>query len=295
RPQDPLGPAGGQQASLPHQPKDPGLGRANPLHAKARPDLAVPFAQKRRGREHLPDVAGQRLVRVRRLRPSLGRLPGRLRGAALMVIERRPAQAPLLAHPDHTIAALLGRRRGAAHRVDLPATKGAPPRRRLTASRESSRRIVRSPTKAFSRAADGRDDELARLFRLAWPPAKNWSRHSAIRAAVTPNSRDTRSRSSPRSTRSTASTFLREEQRPRSAFDFAMDTSFMRGQYAPNRCPKKSWGEGDSTVVQAHPQQRFPTPFPVPGQNPISGENASFAGLVGGLNPFFFRSESHRV
>ncbi len=47
RPQDPLGPARGQEAGLSHQAEDPELGGANPLRAEARPDLAMPFAEKR--------------------------------------------------------------------------------------------------------------------------------------------------------------------------------------------------------------------------------------------------------
>jgi len=43
---DTLGPPRGQQPRLPHQTEDPGFGRANPLHAEPRPDLAVPFAQE---------------------------------------------------------------------------------------------------------------------------------------------------------------------------------------------------------------------------------------------------------
>ena len=47
----------------------------------------------------------------------------------------------------------------------------------------------------------------ARLFRLAWPAARNRSRHCEARAAVIPTARDTDSRSSPRNRRSTTSRF----------------------------------------------------------------------------------------
>jgi hypothetical protein len=244
RPHGPRGAARGRAASLPHQPEPPELGGPDAGHAQARPALAGPFAQKRRRGEPLPDVVGQGLIRVRRLRPPLGRLAGWPLGTAPLVRARRPGHAPLLAHPVHTKATLLGRRRGVAHRVDRPATQGRPPRRRWTASRASARRLVRSPTKAFNRANSSSRPSAARLFRPAWPLARNWSRQSERVAAVTPSSRETRSSSSPRSTCNTASTFLREEKRPRSAFNLAMDTSFNEGQDAPNQGPKKSWGGG---------------------------------------------------
>ena len=49
-------------------------------------------------------------------------------------------------------------------------------------------------------------------------------------------------RSSPRSTRSTTSIFLREENRPRSVFAFAMDTSVHQGAVCPNGVSKEIVG-----------------------------------------------------
>ena len=173
------------------------------------------------------------------------RLAGSVGGlAALVMIERRPAYPPFLTDSHHAIAPLLGRRRGVAHRVDLPVAKGKPPRSRWTASLDSSSRIVKSPTKAFNRSSSSSQPSAARLFKPACPLATNWSRHSDTVAAVSPASRETRSRSSPRNRRHTTSIFLREENRPRSAFDFAMNTSLTEGQYAPIECPRKSWGGG---------------------------------------------------
>ena len=51
-------------------------------------------------------------------------------------------------------------------------------------------------------------------FSPAWPAVRNWSRHCEARAAVIPNSRDTDSRSSPRSRRSTVARLRRAEHRP---------------------------------------------------------------------------------
>ncbi len=157
-------PAGRQEMGLPHKPEDTRLGRTNPLRPQPCPDFAMPFSKKRRGGQHLPDVSREPLVRVRRLRPSLGGLSRRTRHASLLVIERCPTQSPFRTDPNHTIRALCGRRHGVAHRVDLPVAKGAPPRNRWTASRDSSNRIVKSPTKAFSRASSSSRSSATRLF-----------------------------------------------------------------------------------------------------------------------------------
>jgi hypothetical protein len=52
---------------------------------------------------------------------------------------------------------------------------------------------------------------------------------------------------------------LREEKRPRSAFDFATDTSFNEGQDAPNQCPKKSWGGGKGAYFKQELPREFRT------------------------------------
>src|SRR6185437_1577475 len=185
-------------------------------------------------------MARERLIGVHRLRPPLDGRDGRLCNAGLLVITRRPIQAPFLTEPDHTIRALDGRQRGVAHRVNLLELKGVPALRRLTTSRDNSSRIVRSPTRAFRRASSSSRPLAVRLFKPASPLVMECSRHSDNVAAVMPRSREIKSRASPRNTRSTASTFLREENRPRSGFDCAMDTSLNEVQYAPNVCPRKS-------------------------------------------------------
>ena len=72
------------------------------------------------------------------------------------------------------------------------------------------------PQEAF-RLAQAR--RLQRVLAYWWtntarPAAKNWSRHWEARAAVIPNSRDTDSRFSPRSRRSTVARLRRAENRP---------------------------------------------------------------------------------
>ena len=71
-----------------------------------------------------------------------------------------------------------------------------------------------SPTLACSRWCSSSLASGARLFSPAWPAARNWSRHCEARAAVIPNSRNTDSRSSPRSRRSTVARLRRAENRP---------------------------------------------------------------------------------
>ena len=71
-----------------------------------------------------------------------------------------------------------------------------------------------SPTLACSRWCASSRASGARLFSPAWPAARNWSRQCEARAAVIPNARDTDSRSSPRSRRSTVARVRRAENRP---------------------------------------------------------------------------------
>src|SRR5690606_21043984 len=85
-------------------------------------------------------------------------------------------------------------------------------------SRSSSTSIVRSPILAFSRRFSSSSGEGSRVFRFASAPRRNASFHSDSFAAVTPSSRDSVSRSSPFSSRRTASAFLLAVYRPRSSF-----------------------------------------------------------------------------
>lgn len=155
----------------------------------------------------------------------------------------------LLAHEDHTILALNGRQRGVAPRMDLPATKGLPPRRRLTASRDSSRRIVRSPTSVFSLASSVSQPSVAQLVKRACPPATKWPRHAESVAAVMSRSRDTRSSSSPRNNRKTASPFFREDNHPRSALDSPWTLPSMKGGSMPQMCVQENCEAEDSERV----------------------------------------------
>src|SRR5690606_33068089 len=106
----------------------------------------------------------------------------------------------------------------------------------------SSSLIVRSPTRALSLSTSSSAAVLSRDFRPAWPAARNSSRHRESVAAVTPSSRESSSRASPRRGRRTASALRLEENRPRSFPDFCfpIGTPF-RGHHAAGGCPRKSW------------------------------------------------------
>jgi hypothetical protein len=124
------------------------------------------------------------------------------------------------------------------------------------------------PTPALS---VGGDYELAnvrivsggRVLRFACPPERNSSRHSDSVAAVTRSSRERRSRSSPRSSLSTAATFRFAEKRPRSGraslasplalrapseasepFFVVMDTLLLDGACCPHQVSNETVGRG---------------------------------------------------
>src|ERR1700687_5352649 len=75
--------------------------------------------------------------------------------------------------------------------------------------------MLRSATSDFSRCVSASSTSASRAFRLAAPPSRNCSRQPDSCAAVTPSSRESVSRSSPRSSRSTAANLRFADQRPR--------------------------------------------------------------------------------
>src|SRR5271157_2899685 len=75
--------------------------------------------------------------------------------------------------------------------------------------------MLRSATSDFSRCVSSLSTSASRAFRLAAPPSRNCSRQPDSVAAVTPSSRESVSRSSPRSSRRTAANLRFADQRPR--------------------------------------------------------------------------------
>src|SRR5690606_17079352 len=207
------GAAGREQVCLAHQAQHAGLRRAHALGPQLRPSLAVSFADPHRGREHLADPLEQLGVAVARLRAAL---TGR-RGALAAITRRVHGRAryfPPATHASEPVGLSSRGGEGFAHRLRLGHKKGFSSSIRWQRSSSSSLAIVISPILARSRWISSSRSSAGRLFRLASPPARKWSRQLASVPAVTPMDRDTASSVSPRSTRSTASRFLRDENRP---------------------------------------------------------------------------------
>src|SRR5262249_47037886 len=102
---------------------------------------------------------------------------------------------------------------GPAYRLSLLGAKGWSARQRWSSSSLS---MVSSPTLACSRAISSSRSSTARLLRAAWPAARKSSRQPARVAAVTPSSREGRSRVSPRRRRGAVGALRGAEKRPRS-------------------------------------------------------------------------------
>src|SRR5262249_38908836 len=112
----------------------------------------------------------------------------------------------------------------------LVGAKGRSARHRWSSSSLS---MVSSPTFARSRAISSSRSSVGRLFSAAWPPARKSSRHPDRVAAVTPSSRETSSRSSPRRSRRTVAVLRWEEKRPRSPEFGALDMNECSWVWAP--------------------------------------------------------------
>src|SRR5689334_10148081 len=107
------------------------------------------------------------------------------------------------------------RRDDPAHGLRLLRAKGRPASSRAIFSFSRSRSISAAPSLAFSRSLSSSSPVAARVIRATSPPARNASRQPLSVAAVTPSSRETVSRSSPRNSRSTAALLRWRDIRPR--------------------------------------------------------------------------------
>src|SRR5581483_7300304 len=246
-----------QQSGRPPQAQHPALAGANPGQAHACPHFAVALPDERRPRQHAPHLLDQR---------GIG--PGRL-GAALLQrcrpLRSRPhgiqggtGHAQRLTGAPTPIPSTGGGRAPLAHGLDRRAATGRSASARSARSRSSSFALVSSPLLARRRATVSSRASVGRLRPAAWPPARNWSRHWASVAAVTPSSRLSVSSAPPRNTRNTASVFRREDHRPRSAAasggerDSFIDTS-SSGHHAPKRVSMKTLGQRNWGAIVAGP------------------------------------------
>src|SRR5262245_6973782 len=209
-------PLWGLEAMPPHQPADRLLGGPDALEAEPGPDLAVTLAMERRLGQDAPDVADQLLVRAgTEWAALLGLRPFREGDGPPMPleVERRAGQVPDAADAGQPVALSGGGGDGLADRLGLLGTKGWSARQRWSSSSLS---LVSSPTLALSRAISSTRSSVGRLFSAAWPPARKSSRQPARVAAVTPRSRASGSRLSPRRRRRTVAAVRGAEKRPRS-------------------------------------------------------------------------------
>src|SRR3954451_10710978 len=166
------------------------------------PHLAVPLAVERTDGKHAPDRRRQCLVRHRAERPAPLRY--RRRRGGQVTIHTRTGEPPHPADRGHAVRFAGDRRDDAAHGLRLPRTKGRPASKRTIFSFSRSRSISAAPSLAFSRSLSSSSPVAARLVRAASPPARKASCQPLSVAAVTPSSRETVSKSSPRNSRSPA-------------------------------------------------------------------------------------------
>src|SRR3954471_23834386 len=202
RPPRCTGPRRGKQIILPHQPQHPAQRGAGPGMAQSCPHLAVSFAMERAGGKHTPDRRRQRLIRHRAERPAP--LRHRRRRGGQVAIHARAGEPPYTADRGHAVWFAGDRRNGAAHGLRLRRAKGRLASRMAIFSFSRSRSISAAPSFTFSRSLSSSSPVAARVVRTASPPARKTSCQPVSVAAVTPSSRETVSRSSPRNSRSTA-------------------------------------------------------------------------------------------
>src|SRR3954453_10302997 len=192
-----------QEAVLAREPQDAAAAGADAGEAQPRPRLAVAHAVEGAGGQELPDLLDQAIVRHRAERP---RSPGGgFARSVPMAVDGRPRHAPQARDPLDPVHLVRGGRDPAAHRLDLRRAKGRAVSSRPILASRSSVVMVRSPTFSLRRPISASRASAGRLLREASPAVRNCSRQPLSSAAVTPSSRETSSRSSPRSNLSTAS------------------------------------------------------------------------------------------
>src|SRR5215210_4633917 len=205
-------PRGREEVVLAHEPQHPALGRANARDAQPGPDLPVPLAVKRAGGQDGTDRLHQGRIRHR---PDRAGTPGRFGpGGREMAIHAGPRGAPNAAHTGQAIGLAACGRDGPAHGRDLRRAKGRLASRAAILASSSSRSSSISPSFAFRRSVSSASPSAGRVARLASPAATKVSCHPLRVAAVTPSARESISRSSPRSRRSTASHLRWRDIRP---------------------------------------------------------------------------------
>src|SRR5215469_6174688 len=169
---------------------------------QSRPDLAVAFAMKGTGRQHAADHRCQRFVGHR----SHGSAPSwrGIERCGLMAVDPGSGKPPNATDRRQAIRFASGRRGDKAHGLSLRRAKGRPVSKMAIFSLSRSRSISAVPSRALRRSFSSSSPVVGLVVSAASPAARKVSRQLVSVAAVTPSDRDTSSRSSPRSNRSTA-------------------------------------------------------------------------------------------
>src|SRR3954454_23272327 len=201
-----------QQAVLTREPQDAAPAGADPRESQPRPQLTIALAVEGAVLQQPPDLPDQGRVRHRADRP---RPPPLAAIRAAVAVDGRPRDAPQARDPLDAVRLGGGGRAPPAHRPDLLRAKGRPASSRSTLAPSSSFAIVSSPTFSFRRPISLSRASAGRLLSDTSPAARKASRQPLSSAAVTPSPRETSSRSSPRSSRSTASRLRPADMRRR--------------------------------------------------------------------------------
>src|SRR6516165_9481717 len=208
---------------LSEQPKNAIFAGADAFVPKPGPNLPIPFSCENRLGKQLPNLGDQFRVGV-----HVGTTFVWLTRLGLTLpsgVECRSRQVPDRGHLHHTIRLVTGRRNGAAHGFDFQNAKGRPSSKRAIFSRSNSFSTLMLATADFNRRFSSSSTSASRLFRIAWPPARNRSRHSVRVAAVTRYFREVLSRSAPRRSSKTTDTLRLDDHRPAPAGDDAVASS----------------------------------------------------------------------
>jgi hypothetical protein len=197
-----------QESVLPQQPQDPPFRGANASITQSCPNLTITLSRERRVSQHDPDVLHQHPIRIgskgTRALPGTIRLPS----PPTLRIKGRTGQPPDLTDSTQRIDFMGGGRGSPAYFLDLRHRKGRPASRRSTFWWRSSHSMVTSPKFSLSWGISASFLSPGSFLREAWPPCRNFSLHWENWAAVTPNSRESNSNSSPRSRRKTMAAFF---------------------------------------------------------------------------------------
>ncbi len=212
-PGEPAPALGRQKLVFPHQPQNSSFRGSDASMTKSSPDFAISFPMKGDIGQDGLDMLHQFSIATRPLGAGSDSCGGWSYLGLKLPIDGRAVQAPDTADPDQGIGFLRGGRGGPADLLGLRGGKGKPFSSRSIFFWRSSLSMVTSPNFCWSWAISRSRASLGYFFRAAPPGFKKLPSPFEIRAAVTPISLESSSRSSPRKRRKTISSFRRVEKR----------------------------------------------------------------------------------